>query len=287
MIFDFHTHIFPDEIAQNREKFCAIDSTFRELYSNPKSKILGAEELIKSMDLNQISKSVVMGIGWEDSNLAQLSNDYILESVDRFPDRLVGFCSVNPKDQILSSKEIERCALKGMRGIGELHPYSQKFNIADKKIMAPIMDIALTYDLITTTHSSEPIGHLYPGKGNTFPQKLWEFIQNFPDNSIVCAHWGGGLPFYSLMPEVSKSLKNVYFDTAASPLLYSEKIFEICNSLVTYEHILFGSDWPLLNPNKLIKELDNSNLKKSQKTKILFENANTLISPKNLLSKRA
>ena len=113
------------------------------------------------------------------------------------------------------------------------------------------------------------------------------YNKNFPDNSIVCAHWGGGLPFYSLMPEVSKSLKNVYFDTAASPLLYSEKIFEICNSLVTYEHILFGSDWPLLNPNKLIKELDNSNLNKSQKTKILFENANTLISPKNLLSKRA
>ena len=67
MIFDFHTHIFPNEIPQNREKFCAIDSTFKELYSNPKSKILGVEELIKTMDINQINKSVVMGIGWEDS----------------------------------------------------------------------------------------------------------------------------------------------------------------------------------------------------------------------------
>ena len=287
MIFDFHTHIFPNEIAQNREKFCATDSTFKELYSNPKSKILGAEELIKSMDLNQISKSVVMGIGWEDSKLSELSNDYILESVNRFPDRLIGFCSVNPKDQISSLKEIERCALNGIRGIGELHPYSQKFNIGDKKTMAPIMNIALAYDLIITTHSSEPIGHLYPGKGETFPQKLWEFIQNFPDNSIVCAHWGGGLPFYSLMPEVSKSLKNVYFDTAASPLLYSDKIFEVCSALVTPEHILFGTDWPLLNPSKLIKELDDSNLKKSKKSKILFKNANTLISTRNRLSERA
>jgi len=278
MIFDFHTHIFPNEIAQNREKFCAIDSTFKELYSNPKSKILGVEELIKSMDINQINKSVVMGIGWEDSKLAQFSNDYILESINRFPERLVGFCSINPKDHINSPKEIERCVMKGMRGIGELHPDYQKFNIGDKKTMAPIMEIALTNNLITTTHSSEPVGHKYSGKGMTFPEKLWEFILNFPDNPIVCAHWGGGLPFYSLMPEVEKSLKNVYFDTAASPLLYSDKIFETGSSLVTSKHILLGSDWPLLNPQKLITELNDSNLKKSQKNEILFENALSLIS---------
>ena len=278
MIFDFHTHIFPNEIAQNREKFCAIDSTFKELYSNPKSKILGVEELIKSMDINQINKSVVMGIGWEDSKLAQFSNDYILESIDRFPERLVGFCSINPKDHINSPKEIERCVMKGMRGIGELHPDYQKFNIADKKTMAQIMEIALTHNLITTTHSSEPVGHKYSGKGMTFPEKLWKFILNFPDNPIVCAHWGGGLPFYSLMPEVEKSLKNVYFDTAASPLLYSNKIFETGSSLVTSKHILLGSDWPLLNPQKLITELNDSNLKKSQKNEILFENALSLIS---------
>ena len=185
MIFDFHTHIFPNEIAQNREKFCAIDSTFKELYSNPKSKILGVEELIKSMDINQINKSVVMGIGWEDSKLAQFSNDYILESIDRFPERLVGFCSINPKDHINSPKEIERCVMKGMRGIGELHPDYQKFNIGDKKTMAPIMEIALANNLITTTHSSEPVGHKYSGKGMTFPEKLWEFILNFPANPIV------------------------------------------------------------------------------------------------------
>lgn len=281
MILDSHTHIFPDEIAQNREKFCAIDSTFRELYSNPKSKICGANELIKSMNLNQITKSVIMGIGWEDSAIAQLSNDYIIESVERFPDRLVGFCSVNPKDKINSTKEIERCALKGIRGIGELHPYSQKFDIDDKNTMTPIMEIALAYNLITGTHSSEPTGHHYPGKGTTFPRLLWKFIQNFPDNLIVCAHWGGGLPFYALMPEVAKSLKKVYFDSAASPFLYSEKIFEIGSTLVSSEHILMGSDWPLINPKKLINQINNSNLKKSQKEEILFQNSNKLFFSRN------
>ena len=258
-----------------------MDSTFGELYSNPKSKICGVDELIKSMDDNQIDKSVVMGIGWEDSSLAQWSNDYILDSVKRFPSRLIGFCSVNPKDKIKAYKEVERCALHGIRGIGELHPHSQKFNIEDKDTMLPIMEIASEYNLITTTHSSEPIGHQYPGKGNTYPNLVWKFIQNFPHNTIVCAHWGGGLPFYSLMPEVSKSLKNVYFDTAASPFLYSEKIFEVASSLIESDHILMGSDWPLINPTKLIKQINNSNLKKSQKDEILFQNAIALISARN------
>jgi len=43
---------------------------------------------------------------------------------------------------------------------------------------------------------------------------------------IVCAHWGGGLPFYALMPEVGKSFTNVFFDTAATVFLYQPQIFE-------------------------------------------------------------
>ena len=55
---------------------------------------------------------------------------------------------------------------------------------------------------------------------------------------LVLAHWGGGLPFYALMPEVAESLSDVYFDTAASPFLYDAKVFETAASIVGPGHIM-------------------------------------------------
>ena len=74
---------------------------------------------------------------------------------------------------------------------------------------------------------------------------LWRFIRNFPEATIVCAHWGGGLPFYALMPEVEEALANVYFDTAASPFLYDRRVFEAGAGLVGAGRILLGERLPV------------------------------------------
>ena len=174
-----------------------------------------ADELIVAMDTANVELAVIMGIGWSDLSTAIESNDYIIKAIDRFPSRFVGLCSVNPAWGGEALAELHRCAIAGMRGIGELHPDTQGFDITIENVMSPIMDAARQLGLLVLTHSSEPVGHLYPGKGQTTPDKLYAFIRNFPENAIVCAHWGGGLPFYSLMPEVAESLKNVYYDTAA------------------------------------------------------------------------
>ena len=108
-----------------------------------------------------------------------------------------------------------------------------------------------------------PLYILFPPQGEPIilPELLTEdllldFINNYPDTNIICSHWGGGLPFYSLMPEITDSLKNVYFDTSASTLLYDKKIFDISVSLIGSKKILFGSDFPLVNPKFIKKHLD-------------------------------
>ena len=50
--------------------------------------------------------------------------------------------------------------------------------------------------------------------------------------TVIAAHWGGGLPFYALMPEVREALENVYFDTAASHLLYDATVYRRVIELV-------------------------------------------------------
>jgi len=277
VIIDAHTHILPPHVARHRDQYLKRDSTFRELYGNPKARMINAEDLIANMDQDGVEKSIVLGIGSSDPILGREINDYIIESVNLYPNRLIGFADINPSWGATALQEIERCAEAGLQGIGELHPDTQGFDIGDLNTMAPMMDLVKDKNFIVTTHSSEPVGHFYQGKGKINPERLWRFIYNFPDATIVCAHWGGGLPFYALMPEVARAMDNVYFDTAASPLLYSSDIFNIGISLLGKGKILLGSDYPLVRPRVLIAEIEKSKISHDSYSAITFDNASTML----------
>jgi len=113
------------------------------------------------------------------------------------------------------------------------------------------------------------LGHSYPGKGMTPLERFYELILSFPNLPIILAHWGGGLPFYELMPEVAKAMANVYYDTAASPFLYSKKIYAIVSEIVGARKILFGTDFPLLSPRRYYQELEESGLSGEDRERIL------------------
>ena len=184
---------------------------------------------------------------------------------------------MNPAWGEEAAQEADRCASAGLAGIGELHPDTQGYDLGDEGAMGPLMEAAGALGLIVLTHSSEPVGHTYQGKGETRPEVLWQFIQNFPDATIVCAHWGGGLPFYALMPEVKEGLANVYFDTAASPFLYDRRVFEAGARLVGAGRILLGSDYPLLRASRLLREVEVAELPKADKDAIRGGNAAGLL----------
>jgi len=264
-------------VGKYRKLYLQKDKTLEALFSISKGKMATLEELIESMDYHGIDISVVMGMGWTDFGLARETNDYIIDAVRKYPDRIVGFGSINPAWGEEAIKEIQRFASKGLKGIGEIHPHSQGFDLGDKRVLDPIVEIASENSLIFLTHSSEPVGHQYPGKGTTTPEVLIRFIQTYPDLVIVCSHWGGGLPFYTLMPEIGEALKNVYFDSAASTFLYSARIFPVVNGLLGASKILFGTDYPLLNQNRIINQIKNSNLSDDEKDSILGYNAAKLL----------
>jgi predicted TIM-barrel fold metal-dependent hydrolase len=172
-------------------------------------------------------------------------------------------------------REIEWCAAHGLKGIGEIRPAATL--LRDIEGLRPVIEALIETDLILSTHCSEPTGHLYPGKGDLTPEVLYPLIKAFPDLKLVCAHWGGGLPFYALMPEVKKALQNVYFDSAASPYLYSPQIYQRTAELCGEEHILFGSDYPLLKPQRLLREIDQLDLTGEYRQRLLSANAATLL----------
>ena len=281
MIIDFHTHVFSPQIKKNRNKYIDSDPCFAFLYSEKNAKLATAEELIASMDKAEVDISVIVNTGWITHELCVETNDYILESIARYPKRLVGFCAVQPNSYEAALAEIERCAQAGVRGVGEIRPDMQLFDLRDEVVMEPLVEILKKYKLILLTHASEPVGHEYPGKGGITPDILYPFITSFPDLTIVCAHWGGGLPFYALMPEVKRAMSNVFFDTAASPLLYDSQIYNQVVQLVGADKILFGSDYPLLEQSRLLNEIRSLDLPQETKDLILSGNARRLLGIKS------
>ncbi|MDH4268980.1 MAG: amidohydrolase family protein [Dehalococcoidia bacterium] len=277
VIMDFHTHIFPPWLREKRDEYIKRDACFSLLYSQPKARLATAEELIASMDEAGIDLSVVLNIGWVSHELCVKTNDYILDSVSRYPRRLVGFCAIQPQAGDAAIAEIERCARAGAKGIGELRSDVQAFGLTDKRTMKPVVDAAVKHDLIFLTHSSEPVGHEYFGKGSITPDILYSFITAFPNLKLVCAHWGGGLPFYALMPEVATALANVLFDTAATVFLYKPGIFEQVSRIIGSDKILFGTDYPLMHQNRVLAQVQSARLPAKDKAKILGDNAQKML----------
>ena len=273
MVIDSHCHILPPSFQERRSELSRRDATFGNLLSRDDAVLADVEALLVDMDRDGVEHSVVMGMGWTDFRLAQEANEYIIEAVANNPGRLTGFCSVSPHWGAEAVAEVERCTAAGLKGVGELHPDTQGFDIADKTVMEPLMETANRLGLPVLVHASEPVGHQYPGKGRTTPGKLYKFIENFPSNVIICAHWGGGLPFYALMPEVPKVLENVYFDTAASPFLYRPDVFSAVTGLVGANKVLFATDYPLIRARRSLGQVEEACLAPENQEAVLSGNA--------------
>lgn len=277
MIIDCHTHIFPDVVKAHRETFCQKEEGFGALYQNPKAKIAGVNDLITAMDEIGIAWSVILGFPWNRPDLCHLHNEYLLESASRYPHRLVAFVTLPIFDPEASGTELEWALKGGARGVGEVAFYGREMTVADIERMRPLLSTMGKDNLPLLVHTNETIGHVYPGKGRTPIDRFYDLIKTFPDLPVILAHWGGGLPFYELMPEVKKTMGRVHYDTAASPLLYSDKIYTLAKEMVGTEKILFGSDFPLLSPKRYLSELERVNLTEEERRKILGENAQTLL----------
>lgn len=277
VIIDFHTHVVSSKMKREREEYALRDACFGELYSQPKARLATAEELLQSMDECEVEKSVILGFGLTGPDMCAELNDYILECITLYPKRLIGFCVVQQSDTRTAIREIERCAKSGARGIGEIRPDTQGFDLRNIDLMKPLVEVMIDYNLIFLTHASEPVGHEYFGKGSVTPEMIYPFILAFPDLRIVLAHWGGGLPFYALMPEVNDAIANCYFDTAATPFLYKPQIFKHVLDIIGSEKILFGSDNPLLSPMRIVDQVESLDLPTEDKEKIYYRNAKDLL----------
>ena len=106
-------------------------------------------------------------------------------------------------------------------------------------------------------------------------------LATFTDQPVVLAHGGGGLPFYAYMSEVGEMFKNVYVDTAALPYLYGPRVVRALADAIGMDHILFGSDYPLMPQKRVLSYLEEAGLTEEETQAVLTENAERLLASIN------
>jgi predicted TIM-barrel fold metal-dependent hydrolase len=275
-VVDFHVHVTPPEIISNWEKLVEKEPYFAMLSKNPHNKYATADDVVSTLETNGFEKAVIFGFAFLDPGLCRLVNDYVIEKVKNYPEKLIGFMSVSPCADGLEN-EIERCYKAGLRGIGEIFPEGQGINIEIEKEMRTLTEACKALDIPVMLHVNEPVGHYYIGKNDIPLQKVERFIENSWGCKVILAHWGGGLFFYEVMPKLREKFCNVFYDTAATPFLYDPQIYSAAKALGLCEKILFGSDFPLLPQSRYLPALEQSSLSTEEIQLILGGNAKKLL----------
>lgn len=254
-VVDAHTHLFPPDVIDRRQHFIGRDRWFGHLYENPRAKLAAAVDIIESMDAAGVQMSVVCGFPWADPGLCHEQNDFMAETCRLAPDRL-SFLGIVVPTSPDASNEAERCFAMGAVGIGELNADAQEFDLRQPKGMQSLMEICAEHGKPVMLHATEPVGHDYPGKGASTPERLVTWLTAYSRQPVVLAHWGGGLPFYELMPEVHAVTRNVVYDSAATTYLYRQQVFEHVTALAGRERVLFASDYPILRQDRLLRRVE-------------------------------
>ncbi len=249
-IWDSHVHLFPPEIYRNFERYAPRDAYFAALAQpcGGKGTIQAwadVQEALACADAAGVTGMVMQGWYWNDVGLMRMHNDYMAEIIRKYPRRMRAFISVNPKFGGAAIGEIERCVRLGFCGIGELGPGGNGYDFEDPEFIE-VIECAHKYRLPVCIHCGEAVGHDYPGRDHTPLEPLLRVIRAYPQVTFILAHLGGGLPFYGLGRHAHGRMPHVYYDTAANPLLYHISSLRAVITMAGADHLLFGSDFPLL-----------------------------------------
>ncbi len=287
MKIDAHIHYAPPELQDRLDQFTR-EEPYWGLLMGPESPQgwASAERMIEDMDRAGLDKVVIMGQYRRRHEGCVEANDEALALMRRYPARVLAFAMVQPKAGQAALDELARCVDAGMLGVGELGPYGQGYRLDDPDFLA-VVERCIDYGVPVNLHTNEEVGRYYAGKATTPLRHIYRLAERYPELKLILAHWGGGLLFNELMPAAQKALRNVWYDTAASPLLFpTERIFRAALAAVDHRKLLYASDYPLrLYPRRqpepdfrpFLSEIDALNLTEEVKADVLGLNAARLL----------
>ncbi|HVU38027.1 MAG TPA: amidohydrolase family protein [Opitutales bacterium] len=251
-VIDAHTHAYPPEIFADPAGWAkARDEHHWAQLMGPrvdgKRSLQGFADrgqMLRAMDAAGVERAVLLGWYWEQQKTCVWHNAVMAEWLRASPDRFSAFASVQPRAGNVVLDDLRRAQDRGFLGMGEIFPAAQGFAMEDP-VWEAVLAWAAEEKMPVNLHVPEPAGRDYPGFIGAPLRDYQRLARRHPRVNFIFAHWGGLLPLLELNPAVRADLRNVYYDTAASPLLYDPAVYRRVADAVGAERILFGSDYPL------------------------------------------
>lgn len=257
MIIDTHAHIFPEKIA---EKAVEGIGGFYDLNMSYDGKL---STLLKIGDKAGVDKFVVQSVATTAAQVTAINN-FIVESVSKHPDRLIGFATIHPDFDDIPG-EIDRAICMGLKGV-KIHPDFQHFEI----------DCEKAYKIYECIEGRLPI-LVHTGDYRyewSRPERMARVIDDFPKLDVIGAHFGGWSVWEHAAEVLSK--KRIWVDTSSSLYALSpEKAAELIKAYGV-DRVLFGTDFPMWNASDELKMFARIPLTEEEKQQILHKNAEKL-----------
>lgn len=250
MIIDSHVHLYPPELnvdaagwaAVHEEPHWATLCMRRRADGRPAQTFPSMEELLREMDGAGIARVVLLGWYWQKPETCAWQNRFFGRCVRAHPDRFMAFATLHPRAGHWPTLQEMHCARdEGLIGIGELSPHSQGYAL-DDGVFEEVLTLAADWKMPVNLHVTDPDGPAYPGRVETPLADFTKLARAFPQVTFILAHWGGLLP---LRDAGALQFKNLFYDTAASPLTYDASIWRRFVDTTGPDCVLFGSDYPL------------------------------------------
>ncbi len=197
------------------------------------------DEIVARMDAAGVDRAVVFPFNEIDPGVSFSSaNDRISEGVKKYPDRLIGFCRLDPHFGEKAIEEMGRSVDKlGLRGV-KLHPTGQNFEITDAQVVDIVREASrLNVPVVFDT-----------GKKQSQPWMVGELAKRVPEAVIIMAHMRG-----ENYLDVAKEHENVYQGTTKA--FDVEKLKEALDILGA-EKLIAGSDSPYAGMKAAIEIFD-------------------------------
>lgn len=244
-IIDAHVHLYPPEVNRDPAAWAAACGethwaglcTRRRKDGKPVQTFPTVDQLLRDMDAAGVAKAVLLGWYWENHAACVTQNRFYADCIRAHPDRIAALAAVQPKAGAVAFEEAVRAMDDGLAGFGEISPHSQHF-ATDDPVWRQILRLATEWKVPVNLHVTDPAGRHYPGRVETPLADFVRLAQEFPATSFILAHWGGGLAWAA----EAAALPNVWYDTAASSLLYGAEAWRKAKT----DRVLFGSDYPLI-----------------------------------------
>jgi uncharacterized protein len=260
-VIDFHTHAFPDELAE--KAITALEEHSGDYRAHRDGTIRG---LLKSMDGAGIEQAVVVSIATKPSQVRRITE----WSISIASERIIPFASIHPRYREFES-ELDRIAAAGLKGI-KLHPFYQEFTIDDPDRI-PLYRAVADRGLVVLFHAGNDIA--FPVTGQASPSRFLRLFEAVPDLKMVVSHLGG----WTAWEEVAETLlgKPVYLETSFAIAEAKPEQFRRILDNHPPDYFLFGTDSPWLDQKKELAAWQALPILEERKEKIFHKNAERLL----------